>query len=175
VRGFELELRKPLKFLPGVLEDFSFGANYTHIDATVKVPEDQRGGLALFGLDQEERAMEGQPEFLFNLNLTYDNTSSGTSMGLFYNLIGDVLKSGAALGDDPAGSKGTPNIFSLSRPTVDLTFAQKIGKTFKLTVAAKNLMDPDFEEVYRTPDGDELTKRIYQEGVKYSISLGADW
>ena len=176
VRGYELEFRKDLDFLPDLFQFFSVGANYTGIDAEVEVPERIQRNLSQFGvgdvtLDQPTREMEGQPAFLWNVNVTYDIDPWGTTAGLFYSVRGDILKSGAAVGPDGVA----PNIFSRELATVNFSLGQKFGDTWKVTFQAKTLLDPLVRDVYRAPDGTEILRRVYRDGVSYSFSVGAAW
>jgi len=82
-----------------------------------------------------------------------------------------MLKSGAAIGERGA----TPNIYSKKLATVNLSFSQEFADRWKLTFQAKNLIDPRVDEVYRAPDGTEVLRRRYHEGVSYSFGLGATW
>lgn len=172
VRGFEVEIRRPVPappYLPGRL---ILGANYTKIDASVELPEQVRFNLERHTIIRDERDMEGQPDYLLNLNATYEITKNA-SFSYFFNKRGDMLKTGAAIGEDGA----TPDIYSLARETVDLAFEYKFGpaRRFKLTLRAKNTTDPLVKEVYRLSDGTDIPRRTYRDGVAYSISLGGEW
>jgi TonB-dependent receptor len=170
VRGLELEVRRPLPappFLPGRIVA---GANYTAIDASVAIPEQVKFDLERHTIARDERAMEGQPEYLANINFTYE-FSPRTSFSYFFNRRGDMLKTGAAIGENGA----TPDIYLLARETVDLALEHKFGKRFKLTLRARNTTDQTVREVYRLPDGVDIPRRSYREGVSYSLSLGGEW
>jgi TonB-dependent receptor len=176
VDGWEVEGRKKLDFLPDLFEFFSVGANYTFIDAKVTVPQSAEDNLNRYGvgettLGQSERDMEGQPAYLWNINVMYDIEPWGTSAGLFYTVRGDMLKSGAAIGDRGA----TPNIYSEKLATVNFSLSKEFAKRWKFTFQAKNLIDPLVDEVYRAPDGTEVLRRSYREGVSYSFQVGATW
>lgn len=177
VSGFELEGRTALTFLPAPFDRLKVGANYTKINARVSIPDALSDNLEFHGIARTEREMEGQPSFLANFNLTYDIESWGTSFGWFYNLRGEMLKSGAAVGDTGA----TPDIFVDELASVSLSISQKIGKHAKLTLRAKNVTDPTVREFYREPVTEdraevrETTRRKYKEGVVYSASISAEW
>lgn len=176
VDGWELEARKTLDFLPGPFQFLSIGGNYTFIQALVTVPSAVQTNLSQYGVsgitfDQSERDMEGQPAYLWNVNVMYDIERWGTSAGLFYSVRGDMLKSGAAVGD--AGA--TPNIYSTKLASVNFSLSQKFAKRWRATFMAKNLIDPWVEEVYRAPSGEEAPRRRYREGVTYSIQMGYSW
>ncbi|VGO21406.1 TonB-dependent receptor [Pontiella sulfatireligans] len=175
VKGYELEARSSLDFIHEDLEGFAIGVNYTKIDAHVVVPKDLGESLALYGLDSKERDMEGQPEYLFNINATYDNERFGTSLGLFYNLRGEMLKSGASVGADSQGdSIAIPNVYAKSVGILNFSFSQDLFEHWKLTFQAKNLLNPSIEEVYRDKDED-LFKRSYKQGRSYSLGVTTTW
>lgn len=170
VKGYELELKSELGSLPHVPGKFSLNANFTKISALVEVPENVQNELERYTLGQDERDMEGQPAYLTNLNLNWEN-ESGTTFSLFFNRTGDLLKTGAAIGEEGA----TPNIYKRARESVDLSLSQKIGSSFTLTFRIKNITDQLHEEVYRIPDGTDITRRTYKDGVQYSFSFGGSF
>jgi len=169
VNGMEFEIRKKLDFLPGFLRFFTIGANQTVMESEVTIPEAMRDALAFHNLGAETRDMHGQPEHITNFNLTWDHPRWGTSIGLFYNIRGDMLKSGAAIGADGA----TADIYTKSLSSVNLGVSQKIGPRLKVSFQAKNLLDPKVEDVYREPDGTETHRKSYHEGKAYSIGMSA--
>ena len=120
-----------------------------------------------------QRDMAGQPAFLFNFNLSYDIEEWGTSLNWFYNIRGDMLKTGAA--PSGGGEAAYPDLYSKQLATVNLNLTQKIGKNFSLTVGAQNLLNPAVEEFYRLPDGAEYTRQSYHEGKKYFLKLSGSW
>jgi outer membrane receptor protein involved in Fe transport len=191
VKGWELEARKSLDFLPDFFQFFSVGANYTYIDAKVEVPlsylddyaadDDMLADVGVepgksnvvHRLGQTERDMEGQPNHLWNINVTWDYEPWGTSAGFFYSVRGDMLRSGVSI--QPEGITAIPNVYSKELASVNLSLSQEFAKRWKFTFQAKNLLDPRVDEVYRAPDGTEVLRRTYREGVSYSFQLGATW
>jgi len=170
VRGYELEWKTDLGSLPHFPGRFSMGANYTRILAKVEVPENIRTELERHTIGQEKRDMEGQPAYIANLNLSWEN-DSGTTFSWFFNRAGDLLKTGAAIGEEGA----TPNVYKLARESVDVSLSQKVGSAFTLTFRIKNITDQMHEEVYRIPDDTDITRRTYKEGVQYSFSFGGSF
>lgn len=171
VRGMEFEARRKLDFLPTPFHLLSIGANYTLIDATVEVPDQLQQGLKAYGLDADERDMEGQPDYLRNVSLTYDVEKWGSSVGLYFTEQGDILKTGASPGD----RGGVPDVYSLHRATANLNFTQKIGSRWKIDFRMKNLTHPAVREVYRPPDGEDIPRREYKEYGSYQLAVGASW
>ncbi len=171
--GFEAEGRVPLRLIADWLELFTFNANYTWIESEVIVPEEERASLAAFSLDQDKRRLLGQPDFLFNLGLSFDNQKTGTTASVFYNRGGETLVTGAARGDVETG--GVPNVFQLPTDGLDLRISQKIGKRLALDVKARGLIGSDDETVFRTPTGAEEIKTLKASSTRYKVSLSWKW
>lgn len=167
VNGVEFEVRKKLDFLPGFFRHFAIGANQTVMESEVTIPEQMRDSLEFHNLGAETRDMTGQPEYITNYNITWDHTEWGTMIGLFYNIRGDMLKSGAAIGTDGA----TADIYTKRVSSVNLGVSQKIGPHLKISFQAKNLLDPEVGEFYREPDGTETHRKSYREGKAYTIAV----
>jgi len=122
-----------------------------------------------------QRDMEGQPAYLFNFNLGYDIDKWGTSFNWFYNIRGDMLKTGASESVSGDFAAVTPDIYLKKLATVNVSLSQKLGGHWKLTLAAQNLLDSAFQETYRIPGQKDIARRSYREGVWYSANLTTTW
>jgi TonB-dependent receptor len=174
LKGYEVEARCPLGSFAKPLEGLVVGANYTHLESSVDVPLVEQQSLATFGLDEESRQLQGQPDHLFNANISYDNERLGISTGLYYNIVGETLLTGAAAGQNG----GVPNTFALEYDSFDFTYAQKIvrGKLdVSVTLKAKNFTEPERESVYRAPDGQEVIKTLRDTAALYGLSFSLKW
>jgi hypothetical protein len=180
LEGIELEARQELDRLWSPLEGFSVGANATFIESEVTMQESHRGvggGAQL----PETRDMLNAPEHLYNFNFMYDNKDWGTQAGLFYTVTGDTLVSGGSM----IGTYN-PSVYSKEYGTLTFSLSQKIGKNWKVSFKAKNLLDPEIQEVYRAdqltgPSGiiekipGEVVKTSYKKGMDFSISLSCEF
>jgi hypothetical protein len=194
IQGFELEGRTALGFLGKWGQDWTIGMNYSLIDSEVEVPEDEQLRLSGFGLDEEVRRLQGQPEYLFNLHVTYDNDRIGTSAGLFFNDIGEILVTGAARGGPGANVEAgaVPNVFETAFSSLDFRISQEIMRhrddlTASISLKAKNLLQDDDWTIYRTPDdffldikrkefyGLEETKTFRATPAVVSLSFSCKW
>ncbi len=171
LNGIEAEFRRRLDFLPWPGRHLMLKLNYTRIESEVVVPENMRISLAYHGIDRETRPMEGQPKYLFNAGLLADFESSGTSFGLFYNLRGDTLKSGAAVGEKGA----RPDIYTLRQGTLNLTLSQKIGRYFTVGLRLSNLTEESAVEVYRVSGRPDVLRRTAPAGVLTSFNVSASF
>ena len=57
-----------------------------------------------------------------------------------------------------------------------MSFSQQLGKTFKLSLKAENILNPDIEQVWQSDYiPEEATAGAYTKGVTFSVSLSAAW
>ncbi len=172
--GWEFEIREDIGNHYAALEGLAISANATIIDAEVNLDADQIAlfsGLAL-APNITSREMLNAPEYLYNINLTYNSESTGTRVGLFYTVKGDTLVAGPGEGS----GRFIPGVFQTEVGTLNVTVSQQVHDNIKLSFKAKNLLDPDIQEVYRTPNvpGDQL-KTSYRKGIDFSLGLSAEF
>ena len=168
LRGFELEARLGLDALSKALAGLTFGANFTWLESEVEVPAEQQAVLEPFGLDEPTRALQGQPDSVVNVNLTYDNDRYRISAGIFYNRVGQTLLSGAAAGLDG----GTPNVYQQPIQFLDATFEKTFKHNVRLLFKAKNLLAPEAASIYETPYGEEVIKTQRTTARVFGVTVG---
>ena len=115
------------------------------------------------------RDMTFAPEHLYNLYVTYDLERTGTQLALFYTVTGDTLVAGAG----ESKENFVPDVYAEEYGTLNLSLSQRLGDHLVLKLQAKNLTDPEIEEVYRSdhvPGGD-VTRTSYTRGRELSIGL----
>ena len=170
INGWEFECRQDLGRLTEALQGLLIGANATVISSKVNLPEAEAAALAAPGIEVDitSRQMTDAPEYLYNLYLTYDIPDIGSQIGIFYTATGDTLLAGAAQSD----GNFVPSIFQKSFGTLNVTFSQKIGDYLRLTLQAKNLTNPTFEEVYTGAGvSGEYLHKSFSLGIDFSIAL----
>lgn len=173
--GLELEGRQNLEHWWKPLEGVAFGANATFIESEVDLPADEILDFAnpSIQVPTTTRDMTNAPEHLYNLYVTYDLRSTGTQLALFYTLQGDTLVAGA----EASNNGYVPDVYAKQYDTLNFSVTQALGQHLKLQFQAKNLTNPEIEEVYRQEDviGDDVTKTSYTKGIEYSITLGVQF
>ena len=118
------------------------------------------------GLDSSRR-LQGQPDYLLNFNINYDNKESGLSAGLFLNVNGEVLyKAGSASG----ASGFSADVFQRPLTSLDAVLSKKFGDRWKVTLRAENLLNSSTE---RYSEGGLVYSR--QAGTKYSLGVSCSW
>ena len=168
LRGVELEARIGLDALHRSLAGLTFGANFTWLESEVDVPAQQQALLAAFGLDEPTRALQGQPDSVVNVNLTYDHDRYRISTGIFYNRVGQTLLTGAAATPDG----GTPNVYQQPLEFLDATFEKTFKRNIRLIFKAKNLLAPLATTVYLTPSGLEEIKTQRTTARVFGVTVG---
>ena len=172
LNGLELEARHDLGHYWGKAEGLSLGVNATLIDSVVTLSPEEAAEFELPNIQapMTEREMTNAPEHLFNLYLTYEVPDTETEVALYYNLQGDTLVAGAG----QSNGNFVPSIYALEYGTLNLSVSQKLGEYFTLRVQAKNLSNPEIDQVYRSRYiGDDVLHTRYTRGVDYSITFGA--
>ncbi len=171
VRGVEAELRQRLDLFHDVLKDFSIGFNASYIESAVELPADEARRLSNALTEIEDRPLFGQPEYLLNASILYDNTRWGTSVGLFYNYTGKVLVSGQSFTD-----RYVPNLYEMPVESLDLSVDQRIGKHWKISFRVKNLTNPLIQRAYIVSWLDEPTlESSYRRGLDYQLGATYSW
>ncbi|NLT50442.1 MAG: TonB-dependent receptor [Ignavibacteria bacterium] len=168
VYGFELEARKDLGFISGSLNSFKISTNFSYVVSEVDIPkEDIEEKKANGDINPDKtRPFAGQSPYLFNFNLSYENTDSKTSAGLYYYVFGDRLFL--------TGRFATPDVYERGYSTLDLKTSQGIGNNFIVALSIKNILNPAQIFSYRLNNNLVDKEFIYssiKRGITYSISL----
>ena len=110
--------------------------------------------------NQEDRALQGQPEYTANLILGYDDIGAGHQLTVLLN------QNGKSIAD--VGVSGQPDVFL--EPRLDLNVVYRFNISDALTLKAKleNLLD---DEVEYTQGGQIF--QVYNRGP--SVQIGLDW
>lgn len=174
VAGAEVELRRNLAFISPALKDFTLNVNVTTLYTQIKINEED-ASMGSTNQTSNKRQLEGASPFLINADLTYKKYTSNNnsfSATLAYNTYGSRLVN--------VGSLGTGDIFESSVHTLNMTTAYNFGKAqkWKVNVAARNLLNPDFktaQDILDEETGTVLDTRglnLYQKGVELSLGIG---
>jgi outer membrane receptor protein involved in Fe transport len=155
--GLELELRQSIGELLPVLDGLNINTNITFLNSEIQLADSSKGIQT-----SPQRPMHGQSSYLVNLNLNYKSSKWGTQLDLFYHNFGKRIVE--------VGSKPLPDIYELSRPELDLTFSQPLGRKLKIKGGLQNILDP----MIRFRQGGHTTKeyrngRSVSFGISYSL------
>ncbi|NBR72249.1 MAG: TonB-dependent receptor [Proteobacteria bacterium] len=161
IRGLEFEARKRLDQLSSTLRQFSLFFNYTYIASSVPVT-----GQAAEFVNQPTRPLQGQPEYVINAGLNYDNDEYRFYAGLFYNVTGPLLYAAGS----PFVEPGTTKVLSYFPDILDFNLTQGLTDNWKITFRGKNLLNP-WNNKTQTLNGTEYIYSSYTKG--WDLSLNA--
>ncbi len=190
VWGIEVEARKNLVFLDDLLgshwaEYFTAGANYTYIHARVDRIDAELaraqpffgvtpGGSAEFTSLDESRRLFGQPEWIVNADITFEQPDWGTRATLAWYAISDVLDAAGSVFIGPNGvtQSYVPDRYVDSYGQLDLIVSQEIWHGLTLSVQLKNLTDSTRRIVYDPYQTSErIAERSVKEGRDFKLQL----
>jgi hypothetical protein len=121
--------------------------------------------------------MTATPDYLFNVNVTYDYEQTGTQVGIFYNYQGKSLVSGASTESSgfpvPVAGDLVPSIYQLPYGTLNFTLQQRLFYGFACSFAAKNLTNPIRETQFESFDGQTAVNSTYTAGI--DLTFGLSW
>jgi len=150
--GAELEARTSLGRITHRLKRLSLNANASFISSEVEIQQQ----TTLLG--SPRHPLQGQVNYLVNGGLGYATPSGRTDFSVLLSMVGRQL---VALGSTPL-----PDIYQ--RPYASLDVAANVTPLpdLRLKIAARNLLDPEFEQV----QDDNVTSE-YRTGRSYAIAL----
>jgi len=165
VRGLEIEARKRLDQISSTLRQFSIFCNYTYIASSVPIT-----GQAASFTTQTSRPLQGQPEYIINAGLNYDNDEYKFYAGLYYNVTGPFLyAAGSPFVVDGRVQTFFPDIYQQPAPSLDFNITQGITDNWRLTFRGKNLLNPWINQT-QTVAGQEFTFNSYTKGWDLSLT-----
>ena len=109
------------------------------------------------------RDLFGQPDWITNLSLNYENPIWGTAVSLNFNYVSEKLAY--------ASQGATPDVYDRDRERLDLIISQSFGDNWSLKFSAKNLTNSENERYYDSAEEDIYSS--YTSGR--SFSLGATY
>jgi outer membrane receptor protein involved in Fe transport len=108
-------------------------------DSHVTYTDSLRKSLLLAEVRSSGRPMDGQPEYLMNVNLIYQNEETGLMTGFFYNFKGETYVSGEAAAD----GLYTPHVVEKPIGSLDYTLGVRFAGNWRLGFDVKNILDTD--------------------------------
>ena len=172
--GIEVEARKRLDQVSSWLKNFSVYFNYSQIRSAVPLAPATARLLEANGQSASDRPLQGQPEYIINAGLNYDNDEYRFYAGLFFNVTGPFLYSVGSpyLSPDNIEVGYLPDIYELPAPSLDFNLTQGLTENWKLTFRGKNLLNPLIQRV-QTFNGVDYPYQTYTKG--WDVSLNASY
>lgn len=164
ILGAEFEARFRLDYFLDWLENFSFGGNLSIIKSEIKIDKEELEIRRAVDPDAKDtRELQGQSPFILNLDLTYLNYESGTTISLHFNTFAERLSS--------ISRNFTPDVYEQPAAQLDLIASQEIIAGFTAKLGIKNLLDTSYKEVHHYK-GNDYTFYEYDRGrtINFGIS-----
>ncbi len=160
--GAEIEFRKTLDFIR-LLRDFQIGTNFTYIHSEQNV-DSTRLALARKVVPDFPtiRPFYGQPPYIFNAFLIYNNTDMGLNANLAFNVEGEKIII--------LSKFQTPDVYEQPYPELNFNIGKKVFENFEISFSVENLLNPVFEQSFEL-DGEIYPYRRFTLGRKFAISL----
>ncbi len=163
VVGAEFEVRKQLDVVHPTFKNFQLSSNFSIVRSQVNIAAAELELIHRFDPSATgTRPLYGQSPYILNLELSYQNSKSGTTASLYTNILGKRL-SEVTLG-------ATPDVYERPQSLLDLTLTQKIWRGVEMKVAAKNLLDSSVRETLEFK-GKEYVYHEYKLGRVFSAGL----
>lgn len=137
--GLEIEARKNLGFVAGLLSSVTIGGNYTRVFSSVDYAvsrswQDDEGNWHIV-TETRQRPMQGQAPWALNVSLIYAREASGTTVSVLYNRIARRLEG--------VGDERNRDIYEESRGLLDAAVTQRLFGCLEVKLTGKNLMAAD--------------------------------
>ncbi|MDA0930776.1 MAG: TonB-dependent receptor [Bacteroidetes bacterium] len=167
VGGFEVDFRSKLGslFKSKWADNIKFGVNASLIFSEADIDSLELSSILSVNPDfGTTRPFQGQSPYLFNASLGYLPPALRMEATLSLNVFGTRLSENS--------QAGTPDIYEVARPMLNVTFTKWLGKDDKLALKfmVQNLTNANFRRVQSYKD-QEFVVSDYQLGQTFSFSL----
>ena len=156
--------------------------NYTYIqsdvsaDGTVTIAQGAFGQpspnvLDAAGFIEDGRALQGQSEHLFNVQVGFETFDGRARGALLFNYTGERSRAVADL------NTGSPEIMEQVPSSLDLVYSRTLdlgGNDWDFGFSIRNILGDDYEAT-QAAAGMELPVDTYDVGTEFSISISRSW
>ncbi|QLC24828.1 TonB-dependent receptor [Parasphingopyxis algicola] len=176
--GFETELVKffPLYDWGGLFSSRRLRAqvNYTYTQSEISVSDGDAVIVPGFSDPQPATsyfidgvALTGQSDHIVNLQLSLEDEDRLSQQSILLTYTSDRITNRSPIGD-------APDIREEGRIQLDFVWRQALtlfGQELQATLEVRNILNEDFREFYRAPDGSTIDALSYERGRSVSFGL----
>ncbi len=163
IQGLEFEFRLGLGHLTSKMNNFTVGSNLSLIDSDVDIARSELNiSQGIDSTVSTTRNLQGQSDYILNVDLVYNNDDWGTTASLYYNVFGERLA--------VVSANITPDVFEQPTPQLDFIISQKIVDNLSVKFTAQNLLNRDYRKIYRF-NGADYVYQSYRRGTSFSLRL----
>jgi hypothetical protein len=148
VLGFEIELRKSLKFISSSLENFTWSLNTTLTESSIKMSPSELRSRQLTAREgqtiDDTREMSGQAPYIINTGISYNNYINGWEAGIFYNVQGPTL--------NLVGFGNRTDTYAVPFNSLNLNLNKSFGadERVKANLGVENILNDKRQIVFRS-------------------------
>lgn len=173
IYGAEAEIRKNIITNEYDESELSIGLNATYMYAKQDLYTNIVGSNFNVSFINDKEALQGASPLIVNADINYAPTSFEhykPNATLSFSYFSDRI--------DALGSGQLGNVIEKGIPTLDFILKNKIGKTFEINVAAKNILNPSIKYIRETtqgaivvtsPNGKDVSN--YKKGMNIGLQL----
>lgn len=162
--------------------EWFFKTNYTYIQSEVSAEgnvivaqgafgQPQALSLNAAGFIEDGRALQGQSEHLFNLQVGFETNDGRARGALLYNYTGERTRAVANLSDN------LPEIVEHVPSSLDLVYSRTVfvaDADWDFSFSVRNILGDDYEAT-QSDDTVELPVDTYDVGTSFSLSISRQW
>ncbi|MAY15981.1 MAG: hypothetical protein CMI06_11655, partial [Oceanospirillaceae bacterium] len=160
VTGWELDFRTEFILDDNFSHSVFVQGNYTDIESEISLAPDSKE-------TDLNRPLQGQPDYIFNLQLGYDHFETGQEVTLVFNRKGKEL----VIVTPDAGSNVT-NVYSDPYDDLKLIYTKRFGDDLKVSLSGENILDSEKRQYYEKYDVAYLG---YKSGPKYKLKVSYEF
>jgi hypothetical protein len=134
VGGLEVEMRKRLTMLPGILQYSGLYFNASLMRSRV---DTDFGGL----FESSGRQLQGQSNYLVNGGVFFNEPKTGLSLDIFYS------RAGARISVVGTGDRDFPDLWELPRDRIDAQLTKRVGTRWEFKLAIQDLLNQPIQRV----------------------------
>ncbi|WP_298022051.1 TonB-dependent receptor [uncultured Parasphingopyxis sp.] len=147
--------------------------NYTYTDSEVRVGQGDTVIVPFLGeapasdYFQDGVALTGQSDHVFNVQISLEDEDRLSQQTILLSYFSDRITNRSPIGD-------APDITEDGRWQLDFIARQGVylfGQEFEANLEIRNILNEDFNEAYRAPDGSSIQALGYQRGRSFSFGL----
>ncbi|WP_075188239.1 TonB-dependent receptor [Teredinibacter haidensis] len=155
VTGWELDARQD--FTLYTTHELFAQLNYTDIESEVTLPPD-------YNEYDLNRPLQGQPDYIVNLQLGYDHIPTDQQITLVFNRKGRELSVVT-----PATGNNVSNVYSEPYNDLKLVYSKRFQSEFNVLVTVDNLLN--YEKRYEYENTGGAPYLTYEPGTRYSVKV----
>jgi outer membrane receptor protein involved in Fe transport len=156
LEGAEIDMRTEYTLGPDQGHEVFVQFNYADINSSVNLPEDQVEA-------DRNRGLQGQPDYLINLQIGYDHIDTNQELTLVYNRKGPEL-----FIISPAKAEALPNVYEKPFDDLRLVYKKHWDSGLALSLTLSNLLDSTRSYQY---EGEGLPYLDYKPGRSFKLKL----